>query len=103
MPRKLSSKYRYIRFSVSPPSADVLTLRKLIQDALAQSFGLVSSHTYLDVLSLSDDGSSLVLRIGENDAPKLLAAVTASTASPRLSLVKQSSFLPALLSADTPA
>ncbi|KAI8990375.1 hypothetical protein BD414DRAFT_514167 [Trametes punicea] len=97
---KLSSTYRYIRFSVSPPSADALTLRKCMQDALAQSFGLVSSHTYVDILWLSDDGKSLVVRIGENDAPKLLAAVTASTASTRLSLVKESSFLPALLSAD---
>ena len=64
MPRKLSSAYRYIRFSVSPPSTDALLLRKLIQDALGQSFGLVSSHTYLDILSLSEDGTTLVIRIG---------------------------------------
>ncbi|KAH9886749.1 hypothetical protein C8Q73DRAFT_657803 [Cubamyces lactineus] len=100
MPQKLPSSHRYIRFAVSPPSTDVLLLRKLIQDALGQSFGLVSSHTYLDILSLSDDGTTLVVRIGSNDAPKLLAAVAASTASPRLSFVKDSTFLPALLCAE---
>ncbi|KAI0633014.1 hypothetical protein C8Q77DRAFT_1121076 [Trametes polyzona] len=102
MARRLVSTYRYIRFAVSPPCADALTLRKTIQDALGQSFGLVSSHTYVDLLWISDEGTAVVVRIGENDAPKLLAAVTASNATPRLSLVKESSFLPALLSVDAP-
>ncbi|KAI0673144.1 hypothetical protein C8Q78DRAFT_970490 [Trametes maxima] len=97
MPRRLSSTHRYIRFAVSPPSADALTLRKTMQDALGQAFGIVSSHTYIDILWLSDGGDALVVRIAENDAPKLLAAVTASNATPRLSLVKESAFLPALL------
>ncbi|EIW56473.1 uncharacterized protein TRAVEDRAFT_127397 [Trametes versicolor FP-101664 SS1] len=100
MPRRLPSSHRYIRFAVSPPCTDALTLRKTIQDALGQSFGLVSSHTYVDLLWLADDGTAVVVRIGETDAPKLLAAVTASNATPRLSVVKESSFLPALLCAE---
>ncbi|KAI0369327.1 hypothetical protein BV20DRAFT_968209 [Pilatotrama ljubarskyi] len=100
MPRRLSSTHRYVRFAVAPPCTDALTLRKTIQDALGQSFGLVSSHTYVDVLWIADAGNALVVRIGEADAPKLLAAVVASTASPRLSLVKESSFLPSLLGTD---
>ncbi|KAI0354251.1 hypothetical protein OH77DRAFT_1405654 [Trametes cingulata] len=99
MPRRLSSTHRYVRFAVSPPCTDAITLRKVIQDALGQSFGLVSSHTYVDILWISEDGKVLVVRIGENDAPKLLAAVTASNATPRLSLVKESPFLPSLLGA----
>ncbi|KAH9852999.1 hypothetical protein C2E23DRAFT_729913 [Lenzites betulinus] len=97
MVHRLSPTYRYIRFAVSPPCAGALTLRKTIQDALGQSFGLVSSHTYVDILWTADDGSALVVRIGESDAPKLLAAVTASNAMPRLSVVKESPFLPTLL------
>ncbi|RDX47654.1 hypothetical protein OH76DRAFT_1405715 [Lentinus brumalis] len=100
MPRRLTSDYHYIRFSVSPASTDILTIRKSIQDALGQSFGLVSSHTYVDVLWIANDGSEVVVRIGPSDAPKLLAAVTAWTGSLRLSLVKESSFLPSLLSVD---
>ncbi|KAI0772421.1 hypothetical protein BD413DRAFT_691913 [Trametes elegans] len=100
MARRLSSSHRYIRFSISPPCADALTLRKTIQDALGQSFGIVSSHTYVDILWTADDGTEVVVRIAENEAPKLLAAVTASTALPRLSLVKESSFMPALLGGD---
>lgn len=65
MPRRLPSSHRYIRFAVSPPCTDALTLRKTIQDALGQSFGLVSSHTYVDVLWLADDGTAIVVRIGE--------------------------------------
>ncbi|KAI0830294.1 hypothetical protein BC628DRAFT_1313200 [Trametes gibbosa] len=95
--RRLRSPYRYIRFAVSPPSADALTLRKTLQDALGQSLGLVRAHTYVDLLWLADDGSALVVRVGESDASSLLAAVTASTARPRLSVVKDSPFLPALL------
>ncbi|KAI1790548.1 hypothetical protein LXA43DRAFT_482963 [Ganoderma leucocontextum] len=101
MPRRLSPAHHYIRFGVSPPCADPLTIRKSIQDALGQSFGLVSSHTYLDVLWLSDDGAALVIRIGQSDAPKLLAAVAAANVGPKLSLLKESTFLPSLLSTTT--
>ncbi|RPD63360.1 hypothetical protein L227DRAFT_521441 [Lentinus tigrinus ALCF2SS1-6] len=103
MPRRLTSNYHYIRCSVSPVCTDVLAIRKSIQDALGQSFGLVSSHTYVDLLWLAEDGSEVVVRIGPSDAPKLLAAMTAWTGSPRLSLVKESSFLPSLLSVETPS
>ncbi|KAI0744587.1 hypothetical protein C8Q76DRAFT_700315 [Earliella scabrosa] len=100
MPHRLVVSHRYVRFAVSPPCSDALTIRKVIQDALGQSFGLVSSHTYVDILWLADDGSAVVVRLGESDAPKLLAAVAASSASLRLSLTKESTFLPALLAAD---
>ncbi|KAI0742877.1 hypothetical protein C8Q80DRAFT_1109328 [Daedaleopsis nitida] len=100
--RRLTPYYHYIRFAVSPPCRDILTIRKTTQDALGQSFGLVSSHTYIDILWLADDGAAVVLRLGESDAPKLLAAVAAATNTPRLSLVKESSFFPSLLSIDIP-
>ncbi|PCH43159.1 hypothetical protein WOLCODRAFT_164278 [Wolfiporia cocos MD-104 SS10] len=95
--RAFSSSYHYIRLSVSPPCADVLTLRKTMQDALLQTFGLLSANTYIDVLSLAEDGSEVVVRIAKNEAAKLLAAVAAFAGSPRLSVIKESPFLPSLL------
>ena len=64
MPRRLSPAHHYIRFGVSPACTDLLIIRKTIQDALGQTFGLVSSHTYLDILWLAQDGTALVIRIG---------------------------------------
>lgn len=102
-----------------PPCSDALTLRKSIQDALGHSFGIVYSNTYVDVLWVAEDGSEMVIRIAEryafffastfkacltpvynyrSEAAKLLASVTAYQGSPRLSLVKESPFLPSLLS-----
>ncbi len=65
MPHRLAPRHRYIRFSVTPPCTESLTIRKVIQDALNQSFGLLSSHTYIDILWLAGDGGAVVLRIGE--------------------------------------
>lgn len=61
----LTSSYHYVRFSISPPTNDALTVRKTLQDALMQSFGLVSANTYMDVLWLAEDGSEVVIRVGE--------------------------------------
>ena len=61
----LTSSYHYVRFSISPPTNDALTVRKTLQDALMQSFGLVSANTYIDVLWLAEDGSEVVVRVGE--------------------------------------
>ncbi|EPS98907.1 hypothetical protein FOMPIDRAFT_1125433 [Fomitopsis schrenkii] len=94
----LPSTYHYIRFSVAPACTDALSIRKSIQDAFAHAFGLVSASTHVDVLWLADDGSEVVVRLAESEATKLLASVAAHTGRPRLSLVKESSFLPSLLS-----
>ncbi|KAH9922223.1 uncharacterized protein B0H18DRAFT_879512 [Fomitopsis serialis] len=96
--RTLVSSYHYARFSVAPACADALSIRKSIQDAFTQSFGLVSANTHVDVLWVADDGSEAVVRLAESEATKLLASVTAYSGRPRLSLVKESSFLPSLLS-----
>ncbi|KAF8621320.1 hypothetical protein AX15_007858 [Amanita polypyramis BW_CC] len=101
MQRPLPSTYRYIRLSVVPPMQDALTLRKAVQDGLGQLFGITSSSVYVDILWINDDGSQFVLRVNEGDAGKLLAAVATTGEPPRLSLIKQSTFLPALLSLTT--
>ncbi|KAG6335812.1 hypothetical protein ID866_3270 [Astraeus odoratus] len=56
----LPTVYHYIRLSISLQSApnadidvDVLTIRKAIQDAMADLFGITSAGTYLDVLSVT--------------------------------------------------
>ncbi|KII83656.1 hypothetical protein PLICRDRAFT_448119 [Plicaturopsis crispa FD-325 SS-3] len=95
----MPSRFHYIRFSLSPPCTDPLILRKTIQDAMTQTFGLLSS-TYTDVLWIADDGSASVLRVDKGDAATVMAAAVAATNSPRLALVKESPFLPSLLSVD---
>ncbi|CAL1698210.1 unnamed protein product [Somion occarium] len=97
-PQSLANDYHYIRLSVNPPSTEALSLRKAMQDALSQSFGLISANTYIDVLWLSDDGSQMVVRVSNSEARKVMAAVATFTGSPALSVVKESSFLPSLLS-----
>ena len=57
----LPPEYYYIRFSVSPP-CDVLAIRKALQDSLAQSFGITSSNTYMDVLWVAEGGGEVVIR-----------------------------------------
>ena len=107
----MKSEDYYIQFSLSPPCTDPLTIRKTLQDGLIQSFGIVSS-SYLDVLWVSDDGEQTVVRvhkqsvysihactlmtalIGDSDAPKILGAVVGCTASPRMSVIQDSCFLP---------
>ncbi|KAH7924200.1 hypothetical protein BV22DRAFT_1013791 [Leucogyrophana mollusca] len=90
------SSYHYICFAISPSCSDELKIRKTLHDALTQMFGVTSS-TYLDILSITEGGGEVVLRIRELDASRLAAAVVASTASPRFSLIKESPFLPSLL------
>jgi hypothetical protein len=53
----------YLRFSITPACSDGLTVRKTLQDALLQSFGLTSANTYVDILWLAEDGSDVTVRI----------------------------------------
>ena len=55
--------YHYIRFRISPPSSDALSIRKAISDALLQTFGLSAESTYVDVLSIAESGQECVLRV----------------------------------------
>ncbi|KIM82023.1 hypothetical protein PILCRDRAFT_8260 [Piloderma croceum F 1598] len=95
----LPSEYHYILFSVSPP-CDALAIRKALQDSLAQSFGVTSSNTYLDILWVADPGVAAVVRASQPDAVKIMASVVASTSSPRISVIEDSAFLPSLLAND---
>ncbi|KAF8970710.1 hypothetical protein BDZ97DRAFT_1790632 [Flammula alnicola] len=96
----LHSKTHYLRFSITPATKNDLALRKTLADALMQSFGLTSTATYLDILWTSDDGSDCVIRAQKEDATKISAALASWTESPRLSLTKESPFLPSLLRRD---
>ena len=58
----LPQTHHYIRFSITPPSSDALHVRHALQEALVQSFGAARSHTYVDVLSLTDSGAECVVR-----------------------------------------
>ena len=57
------ASYHYLRFAVTPACQDALTIRKMLQDALLQSFGLTSANTYMDILSLAEDGTDVVIRL----------------------------------------
>jgi len=61
----LDKEYRYIRFSVQPGVNDPLSLRKLLESAMAQSFGLSRAGTYMDVFWIAQDGSGAIIRVGE--------------------------------------
>jgi hypothetical protein len=91
-----SKKQTYIMLSINPPCADALKLRKAMQDGLTETFGITASGTYLDILWIAESGSEVVIRLSEEDAPKLMAAVVITPASPRFSAIKQTNFLPSL-------
>jgi hypothetical protein len=65
-PLPLPQTHHYIRFSISPPldsaDADALQIRRVLQNALAQSFGATLSHVYLDVLWIASSGAECVVR-----------------------------------------
>ncbi|KAF8415425.1 hypothetical protein L210DRAFT_3431587 [Boletus edulis BED1] len=97
----LQPTHHYIRLSVQPRCADPLLIRKSIQDALADMFGLTFASTYIDVLFVNERGSESVVRVNPEDASRILAAIVgASRASIRCSAVKESSFLPSLVHDD---
>lgn len=108
--------YHYIHLKISPPSIDILTLRKTIANALSQSFGLQEEGTYLDILSLAEDGTECILRVRPecvllsrcvfkssvnglfiSDASKILASLVTWSENRQFSLVKETPFLPSLL------
>ncbi|KAK0498987.1 hypothetical protein EDD18DRAFT_1154790 [Armillaria luteobubalina] len=94
----MNMDYYYMRFSVSPKTTDALSLRQTIQSALVQTFGIAGGSIYLDNLWVAEDGNETVLRTRKGDSAMIVAAVT-SALTPRISLQKESSFLPALCNA----
>ncbi|KAG6899622.1 hypothetical protein C0993_008564 [Termitomyces sp. T159_Od127] len=60
----LPSPYHYIRIAISP-ARDALGLRKTLQDALTQTFGITSAGLYIDVLWLAADAGEAVIRINK--------------------------------------
>jgi len=69
-----------------------------MQDGLAETFGVTASGTYLDILWIAEGGSDVIIRLAVEDAPNFLAAVVATTTPPRFSMIKETCFLPSLLS-----
>ena len=63
-PQLLKSDQHYVRFSVDPPTTDALTVRKALQDALLQSFGLTAANIYIDILWIAEGGGEVVIRVG---------------------------------------
>ena len=60
---QLELQFRYVRFAVSPPTKDPLTLRKAFQDALIQTLGITSAGTYMDVLWVAGNGAEVIVRV----------------------------------------
>ncbi|KIJ61196.1 hypothetical protein HYDPIDRAFT_138023 [Hydnomerulius pinastri MD-312] len=97
----LPSIHHYICLGVEPCCTDALLIRKSLQDILTELFGLTVSSTYIDILSVNEQGSEIVIRVNPEDAPKILAAVAGASGAPiKFSVVKESPFLPSLLSRD---
>jgi hypothetical protein len=51
----------------------------------------------MDVLWVAENGIEAVIRASQRDAVKIMTSVVASTASPKMSLIKASAFLPSPL------
>ncbi|KAL4254698.1 hypothetical protein ABKN59_004442 [Abortiporus biennis] len=100
-PHPLTTTNHYIRFKFEPACSDAFTVRKLLQDALLQTFGMTSANIYMDVLWFAEDGSEVVVRVNANDCVKIIAAAASSSTLPNLKVVKESPFLPSLLSVDS--
>ncbi|KAI5119704.1 hypothetical protein M0805_003588 [Coniferiporia weirii] len=112
-------KYTYLRLHIDggdnarTSAPDELSFRKMVQDTLAQTFGVFAAGMYVDVLRLrygrvdaiegrSPDGQlqggDAVIRVARGDAPQLKTAlVTVQASGLRLAVVDESDFLPALL------
>lgn len=55
--------HHYIRLAMEPRCTDVLLIRKSLQHALTDMFGLTFASTYIDVLSVNELGSETVVRV----------------------------------------
>ncbi|KAJ7493528.1 hypothetical protein FB451DRAFT_1387700 [Mycena latifolia] len=107
MSSELPQTSHYILLRTSPPAEELL-LRQALQDTVVQAFGLTASM-HIDVLwvkaaaAAGDASGRAVVRVDNGeDATRVLAAIVASSAAPRMELIKASSFLPSLLLDDTP-
>jgi hypothetical protein len=64
----LPDYWHYLRFKITPPTKDVLMIRKTITDCLVQTFGTTVGSIHLDILWIDDsadgvnDGKECVIR-----------------------------------------
>jgi hypothetical protein len=70
--RSLPQPHHYIYVSIEPPTPDLLTLRKLVQDATTAASGLVHA-SHIDVLWLAAAGDHAVLRTDPTYVPLSLS------------------------------
>lgn len=55
----------YLTIHLNPPTTDDLVLMKSIHDAMQQSFGLTRALTYFDLAWKDENGTRIVIRVGE--------------------------------------
>ncbi|KAJ7092408.1 hypothetical protein B0H15DRAFT_947962 [Mycena belliarum] len=103
---ELPQTSHYILLRTSPP-VEELALRQALQESTSQAFGLTAS-THIDILWVkpteagATTGRAVVRVDNGEDATRVLAAIVVSSGTPRMELIKASSFLPSLLVDDTP-
>ncbi|PBK97294.1 hypothetical protein ARMGADRAFT_1075796 [Armillaria gallica] len=85
-----------IRSKRTPPQS-LNSFRQAIQRS-STNFGIAGGSIYLDILWIVDDGK--VSRTAKEDSTMIVTALT-SALMPKISLQKESSFLPALCSSST--
>ncbi|KAJ3742800.1 hypothetical protein DFH05DRAFT_1401224 [Lentinula detonsa] len=93
----LTSTHHYLHLKLQPKITSELSIRQSIHQALLDSFGITGGSIHLDILWISDDSAEIIVRVDPRDARNVLAAAT-SLSSPKIQLVKESHFLPSLLS-----
>ncbi|KAL4264021.1 Ribonucleases P/MRP subunit Pop8-like domain-containing protein [Pleurotus pulmonarius] len=90
--------YLLLAASSSPGvSVDVLSLRQAIQESVASNHGMTMASVTLDILWWCHDNKRMIIRLDKRDAVKVMAALAASNSVPRLSVISDTAFLPALI------
>ncbi|KAF9529118.1 hypothetical protein CPB83DRAFT_284683 [Crepidotus variabilis] len=96
------SDYYYIRYSIAPPTQDGLTIRKVLAEAITQSFGMSAEGIYIDILWIKPSGEECAVRLNHGDAMTLLSASASFTGSVKFCVKHSSSSLIALGNLTTP-
>lgn len=111
----IQANWHYVLLAVSSPpgvSVDVLSLRQAIQESVASNHGMTMASVTVDVMWWCDDSKRIVIRLDKrfvakrtcehrlkidySDAVKVMAAIAASNSVPRMTVISDTAFLPAL-------
>ncbi|KAF9497399.1 hypothetical protein BDN71DRAFT_609573 [Pleurotus eryngii] len=95
----IQANWHYLLLAVSShpdTSVDVLSLRQAIQESVASNHGMTMASVTLDVMWWCNGTKRMIVRLDKRDAMKVMAAIAASNSVPRMTVISDTAFLPAL-------